>query len=69
MTVLFALLGLAVGTGCGNQNFACSGFCDDGSGQFEGIISASSLADAKSECDAKYVCTTGSKRCDCYQMQ
>ena len=69
LTVLLALLGLATATGCGQQNYACAGFCADGSGEFEGVIPADGFADAENQCNGKYQCITGTKYCQCYPMQ
>ena len=65
-------LGFILTAACQNLNYACVGICGDtvGNGDFEGIISSDSLADAINQCLANLGCDAGfTPNCNCYLQE
>jgi hypothetical protein len=65
-------LGLAAAIGCTNLSYDCAGICgtEVGNGDFEGVVSANSLAEAHAACVVKTGCDAGyTANCSCYLQQ
>jgi hypothetical protein len=65
-------VGLAAAIGCTDLNFNCVGICGTtlGNGDFEGVISASTILDAISQCEEKAGCDAGfTPQCNCYLQE
>jgi hypothetical protein len=67
-----ASLGFAAALGCTSLTFDCVGICgtEVGNGDFEGIVTANTEAEARAACEAKTGCDAGfTATCSCYLQQ
>lgn len=69
--VLVSALGLAAALGCTSLTYDCVGICgtEVGNGDFEGVVTANSEAEAIAACVRKTGCDAGyTATCSCYQQ-
>jgi len=72
MLVLVSAIGLGAALGCTNLSYNCAGICgtEIGNGDFEGVVSANSLAEAQLACGEKAGCDAGFQpECSCYLVE
>ena len=70
--VLVSLLGLLAALGCTSLTYDCVGVCgtEAGNGDFEGVVTANSQAEAIAACVQKTGCDAGyTATCSCYQQE
>ena len=70
--LLVSGLGLVAAGACTDLSYNCAGICGTviGNGDFEGVVSANSVAEAVSQCNQLCGCDAGtSPPCSCYEEE